>query len=363
MKFRRAQSLFFGFHNGDIYVQNFLQNKTIVVSFEELNLIKGMETWVDEAWLLSHFTEQPTADAVYERLSRLVLCGIIMAEHTREEEEDADYKNKWEWGPKTAAFHFALKNTQFFPVQSEQMKQFYQQIEQKYQEQQGPALYTLNRNHYDTVYEYTPPSIEEGLFKTIGRRRTIRRFKTDHPVLQEELVNCLYAGLGILKFRDSPPVGKMPIKTTPSGGARNPFEAYVLCSNVRNLPNGVYHYSALEHSLGLVNNEIPHTPASVLSDQLWINDAAVVVFLVANFDRTMWKYSHPVGYKAIMLEAGHIAQNILLAANEYGFYGSPTAAVIHPRFEDLIKEKKITQSCVYAIALGYAHEDAPELKA
>ena len=36
---------------------------------------------------------------------------------------------------------------------------------------------------------------------------------------------------------------------TPSGGARNPYEAYVYVRNVEQLAPGMYHYSAAENSL------------------------------------------------------------------------------------------------------------------
>lgn len=361
MKFRRARSIFFHLQQKDVYVQNFLQNKAMNISLQELGLIQAMEEWVDENFLMSHFEESSTAEDILNRISKMILCGIILPEGTKEEEEDAEYGRKWEWGPKTGAYHFTLKNTQFFPVHSDKMKSFYKKIEQKTKENPSPALFTVNKGKYDKIYSYTIPSFTEGIFKTIKQRRTVRHFDCVRPVSQEELMICLYAGLGIVKFRDVPPMGQMPMKMTPSGGARNPFDALILCRNVKGLPTGIYQYSAVEHSLGLVNDQIEYDPASLLGDQLWINNAAVVVFLVANFERTMWKYSHPVGYKAIMLEAGHIAQNIILAANEQGFYGSPTAAVISSRFEKVVKEKNIYKSCVYAIVMGYAQENAIEL--
>ena len=44
---------------------------------------------------------------------------------------------------------------------------------------------------------------------------------------------------------------------TPSGGARNPYEAYVFARNVEGLEPGIYHYSALEHSLARVSAATP----------------------------------------------------------------------------------------------------------
>jgi hypothetical protein len=59
------------------------------------------------------------------------------------------------------------------------------------------------------------------------------------------------------------PTRKLPLKMTPSGGARNPYEAYVYALNVEGLPFGVYHYSAIDNTLGLLSSS-PHCSATEL---------------------------------------------------------------------------------------------------
>lgn len=359
MKFRRAQSIYISIKNEEICIQNFLRNKIISVTLQELSLILAMEHWVDVECLVNTLKDKTTEEDIINSIYKLIICGVILTEETQE--EDVNYQKNWDWGLKAGAYHFSLKNTQFFSRNSEGMKDFSDKIAQKTVEDPSPVLFSVNKDKYDKVYSYAVPAFDDGIFKTIKRRRTIRSFDLEKPVSQVELTTCLYAGLGILKFKSIPPMGDMPFKMTPSGGGRNPFDAFMQCRNITGLPNGLYHYSAVEHSLGLVNSQSSPTAASILGEQSWIDDAAVVIFLVANFDRTMWKYSHPVGYKAVMLEAGHIAQNIILAANELGFYGSPTAAVMSSRFEEMMQEKNMNKSCVYAVALGYAMENAEEL--
>ena len=46
-----------------------------------------------------------------------------------------------------------------------------------------------------------------------------------------------------------PPDGRMPLKTSPSGGARHSIEAYVVVRRVAGVPAGVYHYDAAAHAL------------------------------------------------------------------------------------------------------------------
>ena len=47
---------------------------------------------------------------------------------------------------------------------------------------------------------------------------------------------------------------------TPSGGARNPYEAYVFARKVDGLEAGIYHYSALDHDLAKVSDARPTSP-------------------------------------------------------------------------------------------------------
>ena len=50
--------------------------------------------------------------------------------------------------------------------------------------------------------------------------------------------------------------------------------------------------------------------------------------LVPRFARTYWKYRrHPKAYRVIVLEAGHISQNLYLAAAELGLGAFVTAAI------------------------------------
>jgi SagB-type dehydrogenase family enzyme len=201
---------------------------------------------------------------------------------------------------------------------------------------------------------YDKPNFDDGIFNVMKRRRTIRSFDPDMPISQEELMQALFAGLGIVTFREAPPIGFLPLKMTPSGGARNPYDAYIYCLNVEGLKKGIYRYSPTEHSLGLVNSNNLPAPGTMLGTQKWIDNAAAVVFLVADINRTMWKYEHYSAYRVMLIEAGHIGQNIILAANQLGFYGSPTAAIcddiINESFND---ELSLFKSCVYAIALGH----------
>src|SRR5262249_36781366 len=79
---------------------------------------------------------------------------------------------------------------------------------------------------------------------------------------------------------------------------------------------------------------------------------AAVVFLCAVFERSMYKYPHPTGYRVVLMEAGHIAQNLLLAATAHDLAAAPTCAISDRAVEELLGLDRVGQAALHAVALG-----------
>jgi SagB-type dehydrogenase family enzyme len=139
---------------------------------------------------------------------------------------------------------------------------------------------------------------------------------------------------------------------TPSGGARNPYDAVVYVRKVSSLNPGLYRYSPFSHSLINSSHGVLPSIVDILGGQAWAADAAAVVFLVAQFERTMWKYPHPGAYRVVIIEAGHIAQNMVLAATKNQIKSVTTAAINDELAEKAFAISSIRQSVCYAVALG-----------
>jgi hypothetical protein len=63
------------------------------------------------------------------------------------------------------------------------------------------------------------------------------------------------------------------LKTSPSGGARHPIEAYVLVRRVTGIRPGVYHYSVKRHALSAAACSAPDRVVSLLAHQPWVQRA------------------------------------------------------------------------------------------
>ena len=139
---------------------------------------------------------------------------------------------------------------------------------------------------------------------------------------------------------------------TPSGGARNPYEAYVYARDVEGLAPGFYHYSAHDHDLGLVETNRMPKLSELVGGQDWADEMPCMIILCAMLERTMWKYDDPNAYRVVLIEAGHIGQNIMLAATRNGLSACPTAALNHATIRECVSLKRLTDAPVYALTLA-----------
>ncbi|WP_299512064.1 SagB/ThcOx family dehydrogenase [Mucilaginibacter sp.] len=291
--------------------------------------------------------------SITNQLSALINVGALVAEGTTEASLDEEFEDTWEWHISSAAFHFGMKDGHFIPTEDAIALQ-----EARTKFDPSPQLFSTNEN-YAQVIELPLPNFDNSIFKVMSERRTHRSYK-DKSITINELSTCLFSGLGITGFYENPNICDLPIKWTPSGGARNPYEAYVYSLNVDGLNEGIFHYSAYENSLGTIpqQKDLP-SPALMLGNQDWANNAAAIIILVANFERTMWKYPDCNAYRVVLIEAGHIGQNILLAATQQELVANPTSALNDQLIESLLKITKLTHSAVFAIALGHPDKNKP----
>ena len=201
-----------------------------------------------------------------------------------------------------------------------------------------------------------PAACECGLFEIMSRRRTVRSARAE-PIALAALAECLYAGMGIVGHTENC-VGKLPLKMTPSGGARNPYEAYLYLRAVAGLEPGFYHYAAIYHTLRRLKTEEAPLPSELLGNQQWADEMPCIVFLCAHFERPMWKYNDANAYRVVLMEAGHIGQNIMLAATRRGLSACPTAALNHSRINECIQPTAgLTHAPIYALTLAHPLEE------
>jgi SagB-type dehydrogenase family enzyme len=148
------------------------------------------------------------------------------------------------------------------------------------------------------------------LREVIEERHSVRVYK-DCELTLEELSYLLWCTQGVKKvIREA-----ATLRNVPSAGARHAFETYLLINRVEGLNTGLYRYIALENKLVEVNIE-EGTQDKVVEaclGQKFIKNSAVTFIWTAVPYRMNWRYGER-GYRYLHLDAGHVCQNLYLAA-------------------------------------------------
>jgi SagB-type dehydrogenase family enzyme len=85
--------------------------------------------------------------------------------------------------------------------------------------------------------------------------------------------------------------------------------------------------------------------------QEMLGQAAVCVVLSAVFQRTRWKYRERA-YRYILLEAGHIGQNLYLSATSLGLGACAVGAFHDDKLNDLLGVDGEEEAALYILAVG-----------
>jgi SagB-type dehydrogenase family enzyme len=143
-----------------------------------------------------------------------------------------------------------------------------------------------------------------------------------------------------------------PFRTVPSGGALYPLELFFYATHVEGLGAGVYHYNASRHNLRFVQpGDQTEQIANGLVQQHLAGDAAMIIFITAMFQRSVFKYGDR-GYRFVLLEAGHVAQNITLVATALGLGCVNVGGYFDRQIDDLLGLDGLEHSTIYVAAIG-----------
>lgn len=338
MQFRISEALVLSPGSTAISGFNFLQAREFECSGDLLELTETYAEWRE-------------ADPQDPAIISLVENGVLLQKDTPSEKAENDFFARWEWGIPAAAFHFSLLDREILPLEVNTERQLAKLSI-------SPPVPVFERNGASTeVVSLQRP--DSALIDTMRARRTVREVDASTFPLAV-LSEILYAGMAITGFTNNG-VCDLPLSMTPSAGARNPYEAYVLARNVDGLPPGIYHYSALDHTLGLLNGDLPENLSEVIGGQDWADAMPCMVVLCAFLERTMWKYDDPNGYRVVLIQAGHIGQNMMLAATERGLTACPTAVLAHSPVSKLLGLKDpVLQTPVYSLSIGRPRTDAAD---
>jgi SagB-type dehydrogenase family enzyme len=170
------------------------------------------------------------------------------------------------------------------------------------------------------------------LLNLLYKRDSSKVRYTMQDVTLEDLTYILFSSYGY--FKDDQ-IRKRPV---PSAGGMYSLHLYIIINEGHDLLPGIYHYAPHAHVLEpVVLMDVLKMKDFFASlsgyDFLWNKSVAIVI--TSKFDRPVSKYGSRA-YRYLLLESGHVGQNIALSAAERGKSVLPVGS-----FNEVIFEKEL----------------------
>lgn len=195
---------------------------------------------------------------------------------------------------------------------------------------------------------------EGSLDQLIENRRSVRKY-SEAGLSAQELSYLFWATQGVRNVK-----GERVMRTVPSAGNRHSTECYAAFTrDVKGTGGetlfraGLWRYLPLSHallSLGCPEN-LPERIGEACLDQEFVGKAPVIFFWACIPYRTEWRYAE-ASHKVIAIDAGHICQNLYLAAGSIGCGTCAIAAYSQDKADALLELDGMEEFVVYIAPVG-----------
>jgi SagB-type dehydrogenase family enzyme len=186
----------------------------------------------------------------------------------------------------------------------------------------------------------------EDLWNCLAKRRSQRHYQ-DRDLSREELAALLWATQGITGGQPN-----YPFRAAPSAGALYPVETYVAVHRVAGLTPGIWHFQVADFSLELLAAGDMRQPLAAAGlSQSFLGAAGAVFIWTGVLNRAMWKYRERA-VRYLFLDAGHICQNLMLAATALELGVCPVGAFFDGEVERLVQIDGQDEVPLYLAAVG-----------
>lgn len=375
VRLRRATTIVCYWCDDQLVYENYLTRHRISADPALTLLINFFDHWSFPSELLFGV---PAAQmqGVRRVIRQLLQHTLLVRQGSPEAKRDAEFAQAWNgWQPHAAFFHYASKDVKFRSSERDirtMLTQFLAEAPQ-------PSFFKSNRKltrvelarawpsrgipgvrHAASRPSGLAASLESGprvgdadaLFRVLLARRTHRKFSRD-PLSRGDLEQLLFYTWGVTGYARVPPLGDVPLKTSPSGGARHPEEVYVLALRVHGLPAGLYHYLPRDHALEQLRaGRVQGCAVRYCAGQKFTGNAAALFIMTAVIERNRWKYRMARAYRILLTEAGHLCQVFCLVATALGLAPFCTMALADSLIERELGLDGIHELPLYVAGVG-----------
>ncbi|MBP9669083.1 MAG: SagB/ThcOx family dehydrogenase [Candidatus Pacebacteria bacterium] len=212
---------------------------------------------------------------------------------------------------------------------------------------EAPAPSRKEYPRFPTTELPTPAHIDVPMSDALHKRVSKREYDAAVPLSLQHCSSLLFACAGIVQHNDA-----TPHRTYPSGGALQPIEHYLIAYRVDGVAPGIYHYNPGTHSL----SKLPFEEGIETLPPAWektspIRNPAAIIVLTAVWGRAYPKYGD-FCYRLALAEAGHSAQNALLAAAALNIGACPIMGFDAAACSRALDIAQDTEDPLYLVCLG-----------
>jgi len=206
----------------------------------------------------------------------------------------------------------------------------------------------------DIRIDLPEPALKDADLGTMIDNRQSHRKYDPEPLTMEELSALLWSTQGVKRI-----VGEQAtFRTVPSAGARHAFETILLINRCADLEPGLYRYLALDHKITPLrtSDTVVQEVRAASLNQSSIEKSAVTFIWYAVVERMTWRYADR-GYRYLFLDAGHVCQNLYLAAEAIDCGVCAIAAFDDNQLNEVLHLDGKHEFAIYLAALGKKQQD------
>lgn len=186
-------------------------------------------------------------------------------------------------------------------------------------------------------------------------QRKSSRVYTKEDIDLGTLSYLLWATQGVKAIRGN---NYATLRTVPSGGARHPFETYLIIRQCSGITSGLYQYLPMTHQLAYIKkiDDFDTTIDNCVCGQTWVTKANCLFIYTFVAYRCEWRYGIDA-HRPAMIDLGHIGENLYLAAAALKLGTCGIAAFDGDYINELIGIDGNEEFAVYTQSLGTIDQD------
>ena len=164
---------------------------------------------------------------------------------------------------------------------------------------------------------------------------------------RDELAALLWATQGITYASRG-----YALRAAPSAGALYPVETYLAVNRVEGVEAGMWHFQVPDFALELLQaGDFRQALVGAGLSQGFLGAAGAVFIWTGVLNRARWKYRERA-IRYLFLDAGHICQNLMLAATALNLGVCPVGAFYDEEVERLVQADGVEEVALYLAAVG-----------